>query len=558
MSWLTTITGADAVARAVLILALVVAAGLALGSVRIRGVGLGSAGVLFAGIVLGHLGLAIDRTILEFVREFGLILFVFTIGLQLGPGFFAALRRQGLQLNLLAAAIVALGSLSAFLAAQLLGLDPFATLGLLAGATTNTPSLAAAQQALATLPGVTGQQVARVALSYAAAYPVAIGGIIGSLVALRSFFRIDPVQEAERFRAGQQRGVETLVRMNLVVENPNLDGLTLGGVPGRRETGVVVSRIRRAGEPEVHIATEATILHPGDVILAVGTAASLEQFRRIVGRRADVDLIREPGNVTSRRIIVTRKAVVGKSLKELGLAPLYEVTVTRVTRADLEMTAVQDLRLQFGDVLQAVGSAEGLERTAVALGNSLRALGETHFAPIFLGVALGVLLGVRPFALPGVPVPVRLGLAGGPLLVAILVGRLGRVGPLLWYMPLESNLAFREMGISLFLACVGLRAGEQFFATVLTSTGMLWLTAGLAITVLPLLAVGTFARALLRLDFMTLAGLLAGSVTDPPALAFAGSLAQSEAPALAYAAVYPLTMLLRILIAQVLAITMVG
>jgi len=558
MSWLTSITGADAVAHAVLVLALVVAAGLALGSVRVRGVGLGSAGVLFAGIALGHLGLTIDQAILEFVREFGLILFVFTIGLQLGPGFFAALRRQGLQLNLLAVAIVGLGSLVALLAARLLGLDPFAALGLLAGATTNTPSLAAAQQALATLPGVSGQQVARLALSYAAAYPVAIGGIIGTLVALRTVFRIDPAQEAERFRAGQQQGVEALVRMNLAVENPNLDGLPLGGVPGRRETGVVVSRIRRAGEREVHTATEETVLRRGDVILAVGTAAGLEQFRRVVGRQADVDLTREPGNVTSRRIIVTRKAAVGRSLKELGLAPLYGVTVTRVTRADLEVTAVQDLRLQFGDVLQAVGSAEGLERTAVALGNSLRALGETHFAPIFLGVALGVVLGVRPFALPGVPVPVRLGLAGGPLLVAILVGRLGRVGPLLWYMPVESNLAFREMGISLFLACVGLRAGEQFFATVLTSTGLLWILAGLGITVLPLLAVGAFARAVLGLDFMTLGGLLAGSVTDPPALAFAGSVARSDAPALAYATVYPLTMLLRILIAQVLAMTMVG
>jgi len=558
MSWLTTITGADAVAHAVLVLALVVAAGLALGSVRVRGVGLGSAGVLFAGIALGHLGLRIDRAILEFVREFGLILFVFTIGLQLGPGFFAALRRQGLQLNLLAAAIVGLGSLIALLAARLLGLDPFAALGLLAGATTNTPSLAAAQQALATLPGVSGQEVARLALSYAAAYPIAIGGIIGTLVTMRTLFRIDPVQEAERFRVGQQQGVEALVRMNLVVENPNLDGLALGGVPGRRETGVVVSRIRRAGEREVHTATEETVLRQGDVILAVGTAAGLEQFRRVVGRQAEVDLTREPGNVTSRRIIVTRKAVVGKSLKELGLAPLYGVTVTRVTRADLEVTAVQDLRLQFGDVLQAVGSTEGLERTGVALGNSLRALGETHFAPIFLGIALGVLLGVRPCALPGVPVPGRLGLAGGRRLVAILVGRLGRVGPLLWYMPVESNLAFREMGISLFLACVGLRAGEQFFATVFTSTGMLWLLAGLGITVLPLLAVGTFARAALGLDFMTLGGLLAGSVTDPPALAFAGSMARSDAPALAYATVYPLTMLLRILIAQVLAMAMVG
>jgi putative transport protein len=541
-------------AEAVLMLAVIALTGLALGSIKIRGIGLGTAGVLFTGILSGHFGWHIEPAILEFVREFGLILFVFTIGLQLGPGFFAALRQDGLRLNAMAGAIVLLGVATTVLSGWLLKIDFAAMLGLFSGATTNTPSLGAAQQALGTMAQLSADRAALPSLAYALAYPGGIAGIIGSLLVLRSVFRIDPEREAAAHRIDQQRGLQPLERLNLVVENPNLDGLPIGEVPGRRETAVTISRIRRAGKSEVRTANDETILHLGDLILAVGTRWNLTQFQKVIGRASDVDLRQVPGAVTDRRVVVTRKEILGKSLEELGLDHLYGVTVTRVTRADLEISAVPELRIKFGDMLQLVGDLESLDKASAAVGNSLKALGETQFIPMFVGIALGVLAGLVPINVPGLPVPVRLGLAGGPLVLAILLGRVGRIGPLVWHMPVNANLAFRELGIVLFLACVGLKAGERFFATVFTGSGLTWLLTGLCITMLPILVVGVVARLFFKWNFTTISGLVAGSMTDPPALAFAGNISKSDAPAVAYAAVYPLTMLLRILAAQAMAL----
>jgi putative transport protein len=541
-------------AEAVLMLAVIALTGLALGSIKIRGIGLGTAGVLFTGILSGHFGWHIEPAILEFVREFGLILFVFTIGLQLGPGFFAALRQDGLRLNAMAGAIVLLGVATTVLSGWLLKIDFAAMLGLFSGATTNTPSLGAAQQALGTMAQLSADRAALPSLAYALAYPGGIAGIIGSLLVLRSVFRIDPEREAAAHRIDQQRGLQPLERLNLVVENPNLDGLPIGEVPGRRETAVTISRIRRAGKSEVRTANDETILHLGDLILAVGTRWNLTQFQKVIGRASDVDLRQVPGAVTDRRVVVTRKEILGKSLEELGLDHLYGVTVTRVTRADLEISAVPELRIKFGDMLQLVGDLESLDKASAAVGNSLKALGETQFIPMFVGIALGVLAGLVPINVPGLPVPVRLGLAGGPLVLAILLGRVGRIGPLVWHMPVNANLAFRELGIVLFLACVGLKAGERFFATVFTGSGLTWLLTGLCITMLPILVVGVVARLFFKWNFTTISGLVVGSMTDPPALAFAGNISKSDAPAVAYAAVYPLTMLLRILAAQAMAL----
>jgi putative transport protein len=558
MSWLAELARTQPVAHAVLALAIVAVLGLALGGLQLRGVRLGSAGVLFAGIVLGHFGLTISEPILAFLKEFGLILFVFTIGLQLGPGFFAALRREGIRLNALAAAVVAFGTGLTLLAAWLFELGPFAAVGLFSGATTNTPSLGAAQQVLTLLEGVSRQEAALPALAYAVAYPAAIAGIIASLLLMRKLFRIDLDQEAVRFRTEQLRGVEPLERMHLVVQNPNLDGLPLDQVPGRQETGVIVSRIRKHGETEVRAATGGTVLGLGDVMLVVGSRQGLEQFRRVVGGVSDANLLEAAGTVISRRVVVTRPAMLGHTLRELGLRHLYGVTVTRVTRAEMEMTAVPHLRLQFGDVLQIVGDDASIGRAAEALGNRLRMLNETQFIPLFLGIALGVLAGLQSMQVPGLPVPVHLGLAGGPLVVAILLSRLGHVGRLVWYVPGIANMAFRELGITLFLACVGLQAGKHFFATVWSPTGLTWLGAGILITVIPVLTVGIVGRLVFKLNFLTLSGLLAGSMTDPPALVFAGSHGHSDAPTLAYASVYPLTMLLRILVAQVLVLVLLA
>ena len=384
MNWLLQMHAAQPVAHAIGVLSLVCVTGMAVGSLKVRGVGLGTAGVLFAGILTGYFGKPVDHATLEFVKEFGLILFVFTIGLQLGPGFLAALRQQGLALNALAATVVVLGALTAPILGWLLGIDPAAVLGVLSGATTNTPSLGAAQQTLTTLPGVSLDRQELPALAYAVTYPVAIAGIIGTLLALKALFRIDPLKEAEAFAAEQRRGAEPLERRTLIVENPNLEGIEVEAIPGQQETGVTVSRIRRAGEAEVHLAAGGTVLKNGDRIVAVGTGAMLDRFQQVVGRRTDEDLLQAPGDLTSSRVVVTNKRALGKSVRELGLDQLFGVVTTRMTRADLELSAVQDLRLRFGDVLQVVGSQESIQKAAVFLGNSLKELNETHFIPLFI------------------------------------------------------------------------------------------------------------------------------------------------------------------------------
>jgi putative transport protein len=458
-----------------------------------------------------------------------------------------------MRLNLLALAIIAFGSVLAAVLGRLLGMDPAATLGVLTGATTNTPSLGAAQQTLATVPGVAADRLALPALAYAVTYPAAIVGIIGTLILLRRLCGVDPVAEGRAFEEEQLRGVEPLERRTLVIESPELHGIALGMLPGLAASGAMVSRLRRETAREVHVAQGGTLLEIGDRLLVVGRASALDALQRVVGRASDEDLLAAPGGVTYRRVVVTDERVLGKTVSELGLAGLG-VVVTRVTRGDVELTAVPGLRLKFGDVLQVVGPAPRIEEAAALLGNSVKHLSETHFIPFFLGIFAGILLGTRPFSVPGLPQPVRLGLAGGPLLIALLLGRIGHLGRLVWHMPLNANLAFREFGISLFLAAVGLAAGPRFFGTVFSTAGLTWLSVGLCVTVVPLLVVGLFARLVLRTNFTVLTGVLAGSVTDPPALAFATGMARSDAPNVAYATVYPLAMLLRIVIAQILTL----
>ena len=552
MNWLFELHKTQPVAHAIGALAFVCVLGMALGSLKFRGIGLGTAGVLFAGIVVGHFGNPVDQHTLHFVKEFGLMLFVFTIGLQLGPGFAAALRNQGVKLNLLAATIVILGAVGAPLIGALAGFDMAAVLGIYSGAVTNTPSLGAGSQTLSTLPNITPDRLALPALGYAVAYPMAIVGIIGTLILLKQVFRIDPVREAAAFAEKNRAPVDPLERRTLVVTNPNLHGVRVDSIPGRIEARITISRVC-SGDRTV-AATDATVIHMDDRLAVVGTRAGLEQFERVVGRRSDEDLLLQESDITYRRVIVTDRDALGKTVAELNLDDRFGVAVTRVSRADLEMTAVPGLRLQFGDQLQIVGRAEDLDKAATAVGNSLKELNETHFIPFFIGIVLGIALGSMPIAFPGLPQPIRLGLAGGPLVVALILGRIGRIGRQVWNMPTNTNLAFREFGIALFFAAVGLGAGAKFFATVFTATGLYWLLAGFCVTVLPILLIGIFARAVWKTNFMDLSGFIAGSMTDPPALAFACNIARSDAPTVGYATVYPLTTLLRILSAQVLAI----
>lgn len=547
MDWLNELLWQESAARTVVVLGVAGAAGAALGKIRVFGVSFGVAGVLFVGLFLGYLKLSIDRQVLEFVREFGLIVFVYTLGLQIGPGFFGSLRSRGLVLNAFSATVVLLGAAIAvaWIATGRVALP--AGVGLLSGATTNTPSLAAAQQALKQVGADDGAAAVQ-GLAYAVAYPFGIFGIILTMMLVRSAFKIDVAAEVAAAERAQQPSRPRPATRNFEVRNVNLIGRPLGKVPGLTGSGVVVSRFSRGGVVEV--ARPETPLRLGDILHAVGPEEGLEELRVVVGAEAGVDLKTLPGAVTNRRLIVTHSAVFGQELAELEVFAEHNVVVTRVTRGGIEFTPVPGLRLQFGDVLMVVGEAPQIDAVAAAVGNSNKALNSPQPIPFFLGIALGVIAGSVPFALPGLPAAVKLGLAGGPLVVAILLSRVANTGPLVWYLPTNANHMLREVGITLFLAAVGLRSGDKFVEVLLGGHGLAWLGFGAIITAVPLLIVGLVARAWKKLNYAELCGLLAGSMTDPPALAFAQQTTGSDAPAVAYATVYPLVMLLRVFTAQ--------
>ena len=541
------------IANAIFMIAAVAVTGLVAGSLRIRGVGLGPAGVLFAGIVFGHFGASIDKEIALFTKEFGLVLFVFTIGLQLGPGIIHLWKQRGLLLNAIASAVVAQGFILVLAFHWLLGMHPFAAAGMFSGATTNTPSLGAAQQAARTLGTSATSDFATLSSAYAVAYPGGVVGIIASMLILRALFRINVAEESKQLIDAQKAAHEPINRRSIFIDNAHLSGVAFGNIPGVDETGVRVSRIRRAGEHDVHAATDQTELNAGDVVQVVGTDKALDRFEPLIGKSCNVDLMTTSGDVTFRRVFVTEPSVLNKPLSAISLDKLYNTTVTRVHRSGVEMTARGSTRFHYGDVAHIVGCSASLDRVTSLLGNSTKSLNETRFSPLFVGIGLGVLAGMVPIRFPGIPFPINLGLAGGPLVAAIVLSLLGSVGQFVWYVPYSANLALRELGIILFLACTGLAAGETFFDAAMSPTGVTWLLAGIVVTMLPLLTTAIVTRAFCQLNYLTICGIIAGSMTDPPALAFANKLSsESDACSAAYAAVYPLTMILRIIAAQAL------
>ncbi len=531
---------------AIFTISAVIALGVALGSLRFKKIGLGSAGVLFVGIVFGQLGFQIESHVLEFVRDFGLLLFVYSVGLQVGSSFFSSLGHSGLKLNFLAAFVVGAGTLIAFGLDLLLRLGTPATAGLLAGATTNTPSLAAAQAALE-VAGSQFRQGNQVGMAYAVAYPFGIAGIIVSILVARKLFGDETSHEI-----GSNRPGDAPVATDFEVTNVNLDGRKLSTIPMLLHEQVVVSRICRGDQ--VFVPTNDASLALRDRIRIVGPRQNVSQLEALIGPRSQPIPKSGTGNVTAKRLFVTNAAVAGRTLSELAFDENYGVVVTRLTRAEVEFTARESIALHLGDLLVAVGPAEALEAVGRALGNEPKALDHPPLAALFSGILGGVILGSIPIYLPGLPAPVRLGLAGGPLIVAILVSQLGRLGPLNWYLTPGANFALREFGIALFLACVGLKAGHGFLETVFSIRGVTWAASGMLVTLVPLLSAALMGRKLLRLSRGTLAGVLAGSMTDPPALAFASSLEKSDEPLVAYAAVYPLTMVLRVFLAQLLVL----
>lgn len=552
MAWLQELFSGTTIASTVVVIGLAATLGLALGSVRVYNVRIGIAGVLFSGLLFGHFGVTFHPEVLEFAREFGLILFVYTVGLQIGPGFFGSLRREGLPLNVLAAGVVLLGGALTVVLIFAGGIEVPVAVGLFSGATTNTPSLAAAQAALQDLPSYTDDVGKLPGLGYAVAYPFGICGILLVMIALRAILRIDMRAEEQAYRAQAESTAAPVLRVNLVVENANLDGMRIGDVAQFDDLGVVISRIRHGDK--VDVATKDTVLHMGDVVLAVGPKRKLRALRVLVGPETDVDIRSLPSQVSSRELVVTKKGVLGESIRSLAFRERHGVQFTRVRRSGIDLPVTAALKLQYGDTVTVVGPGSEIDRVALKLGNEPKALNHPEVIPVFLGIALGVIVGSWPLTVPGVPAPVKLGLAGGPLLIAIIMSRVHRVGPLVWYMPDSANFMLREIGIVLFLACVGLKSGDQFVATLVQGDGLYWMAMGALVTVVPLLAMGLIGRVFVKINYLRICGLLAGSMTDPPALAFANSITDSNGPTLAYATVYPLTMILRVLVAQLIVL----
>lgn len=548
------------IALTVSVLALVAVVGLWIGNVKIRGVGFGIGGVLFGGIIVGHFvdqaGVTLSSPMLHFIQEFGLILFVYTIGIQVGPGFFASLRVSGLRLNLFAILIVILGGLVTAVLHKLFNIPLPVVLGIFSGAVTNTPALGAGQQILRDL-GVPFEVVDQMGMSYAMAYPFGICGILLTMWLVRLFFRINVEKEAQRFEESSGNGHAHLHTINVRVENPNLNQMAIQDVPMLNSNNIVCSRLKR-GEL-LMVPAPGTLIQAGDLLHLVGRPEDLHNAQLVIGQEVATSLSTRGTDLKVERVVVTNEKVLGKKIRDLHVKQRYDVVISRLNRAGVELVASSSASLQFGDILNLVGRPEAIDAVAAELGNAQQKLQQVQMLPVFIGIGLGVLLGSIPLFIPGFPAALKLGLAGGPLIMALILGRIGSIGKLYWFMPPSANLALRELGIVLFLAVVGLKSGGDFVATLTQGDGLSWIAYGIFITAIPLLTVGILARMLAKMNYLTLCGMLAGSMTDPPALAFANNLhATSGAAALSYATVYPLVMFLRIITPQLLAVLFWG
>ncbi|RLX95548.1 putative transporter [Escherichia coli] len=544
------------IALTVSILALVAVVGLFIGNVKFRGIGLGIGGVLFGGIIVGHFvsqaGMTLSSDMLHVIQEFGLILFVYTIGIQVGPGFFASLRVSGLRLNLFAVLIVIIGGLVTAILHKLFDIPLPIVLGIFSGAVTNTPALGAGQQILRDL-GTPMEMVDQMGMSYAIAYPFGICGILFTMWMLRVIFRVNVETEAQQHESSRTNGGALIRTINIRVENPNLHDLAIKDVPILNGDKIICSRLKR--EETLKVPSPDTIIQLGDLLHLVGQPADLHNAQLVIGQEVDTSLSTKGTDLRVERVVVTNENVLGKRIRDLHFKERYDVVISRLNRAGVELVASGDISLQFGDILNLVGRPSAIDAVANVLGNAQQKLQQVQMLPVFIGIGLGVLLGSIPVFVPGFPAALKLGLAGGPLIMALILGRIGSIGKLYWFMPPSANLALRELGIVLFLSVVGLKSGGDFVNTLVNGEGLSWIGYGALITAVPLITVGILARMLAKMNYLTMCGMLAGSMTDPPALAFANNLhPTSGAAALSYATVYPLVMFLRIITPQLLAV----
>lgn len=555
MEWLTNLfTSTDSVAHIALLYAMVIAIGVLLGKIKFGGISLGVTFVLFAGILAGHIGLSVPLNILTFIQDFGLILFVFMIGMQVGPGFFESFRKGGVTLNLLAAGAILLNIVVMFICyfAFFDTSNPYnlpMMVGTLYGAVTNTPGLGAANEALSNV--FSDGNLPQIASGYACAYPLGVVGIIGATILIRYICRIklDHEEKELELQSAENAHVKPH-QMHLRVTNSYLSGKTLLQIHNFLNRDFVCSRILHDGH--VSIPNRDTVFEVGDQIFVVCAKADAEAIIAFIGPEIKVDWEKQDTPLVSKRILVTRSSINGKTLGQMHFSSVYGVNVTRITRQGMDLFASSSLALQVGDRIMVVGPEDAVTHVSGVLGNSIKRLDTPNIATIFLGIIIGIIFGSLPFTIPGMPVPMRLGIAGGPLIIAILIGRYGYKVRLVTYTTTSANLMLREIGLVLFLASVGIKAGAGFWETVVQGDGLKYVGTGFLITVIPILIIGTLARLKFKFNYFTIMGMLAGTYTDPPALAYANQSCSKEAPAVGYSTVYPLSMFLRILTAQII------
>lgn len=547
MEYLQKLFTQPSVASTMIYLCLAAFLGVLLGKLQVKKIKLGVAGVLFSGLLIAHLGAPIDEHVLHFVREFGLILFVYSIGIDMGPRFFSSFKKDGLTLNLLAVGIVVGGFLVAWLVAYITGWSPAIVVGILCGAVTNTPSLGAAQEVLSNQGGELAAATADTGMAYAMAYPFGVIGIILTMLIIRLIFRVKLEDEVKDYNDALGSTETKLESVEITVSNPNLFGKNIDYVKHIMDKELAVSRIFRNGD--YVLATDDEVLQPDDVIYGVSARNMIDSLQLKIGPVVVSDRSEVGGPLAAINVLVTKSNVTGKTIEQVGIYRRYPANITRIFRNGIKILPTLKTTLELGDTVKVVGKKEVLNDVRKELGDSVKELAKPNIVSIFLGIFLGIVLGSIPLFVPGLSQPAKLGLAGGPLLIAILLGYKGRIGKMSFYMTPGANMFMREIGIILFLACVGLLSGRDFVYTILHG-GVQWMFAGIAITLIPILIVGIIGR-LLKVNYLKICGCIAGSMTDPPALEFANSIAPGQAQSAAYAAVYPLTMFLRVLLAQV-------
>lgn len=561
MEWLINLfTATDSVAHIVLLYAIVIAVGVYLGKIKIGGISLGVTFVLFAGIAAGHIGFTATPSVLSFLQEFGLILFVFMIGLQVGPGFFESFKRGGITLNALSTTVIIL-NIAVMFACYYVFFDTSnpnnlpMMVGTLYGAVTNTPGLGAANEALVSV--FKDRNIPQIASGYACAYPLGVLGIIGATIALRYICKISIDKEEEKLDEEEnENGAVKPHFMNIEITNSYLEGKTIAQVHNFLNRDFVCSRLLHDGH--VITPTGSTVFHIGDRVFIVCAENDAEAIIAFIGPEIEVDWKKQDEPMVSKRIVITRPSINGKTLGQMHFSSAYGVNVTRITRHGMDLFASSNLSLQVGDRIMVVGLEGAVNRVASVMGNSVKRLNAPNIATIFVGIFVGILFGSIPVAFPGIPVPIKLGIAGGPLIIAILIGRFGYKAHLVTYTTTSANMMLREIGLVLFLASVGIKAGDGFVETIVQGDGIKYVYTGFLITIIPILIVGTIARLKYKLNYFTIMGMIAGTYTDPPALAYANATCSKEAPAVGYSTVYPLSMFLRIFTAQIIVLFCCG